>query len=104
MRKKIGWMVIMVMLAIAFPVTDSSAEPAGYTCTVNSVGPYSGEIYVSLTSAPSFTGKWFLAPESLRKEVLAIALTAMTNGMTVFVYADLSQGTYPTIVAFYLLQ
>ncbi|MBN2467585.1 MAG: hypothetical protein JXD19_05485 [Deltaproteobacteria bacterium] len=104
MLKKLGLMVIMAMLATAFFVTDSSAAPAGYNCTVDATGPYSGTIYIQLTSASNFTGKWFTAPAGMQKEILAIALTAMSNGFTVFVYADLGAGSVPPIQGLYLLK
>ena len=105
MRKKIGLMVIMAMLATAFLVADSSAAPALYVCTVEAAGPQAdGVMYIGLTSAPAFTWKWFIAPANMQKEILAIALTAMSNGMQVLVQVDVSAGDYPPIKNFYLLK
>jgi len=52
---------------------------------------------------PAFTGEWFLAPADRAKKILAVALTAMTNGITVRVPIDPSApDEYPRIYAFYL--
>ena len=104
MRKKIGLMVIMAMLATAFLVADSSAAPALYVCTVEAAGPGDGVIYIALTSAPAFSWKWFIAPANIQKEILAISLTAMSNGMQVLVQTDASAAGYPLIKNFYLLK
>ena len=105
MRKKIVLMVIMAMLATAFLVTDSRAAPAFYVCTVEAAGPQDdGVIYIGLTSAPAFTWKWFIAPTDIQKEILAISLTAMSNGMQVLVQTDASAAGYPLIKNFYLLK
>jgi hypothetical protein len=104
MRKRIGLMIIMAMLATAFLVADSSAAPALYVCTVEAAGPQDGVIYIGLTSAPAFTWKWFIAPTNIQNEILAISLTAMSNGMQVLVQTDASAAGYPLIKNFYLLK
>ena len=102
MAKKIGLMVMAVMLASPYFFKDSNAAQGWYTCTVNMAGPGWGTIYVQLTSSPTFTQKWFQAPTNGGKEVLAVALTAMSSGMKVYLSADLAVGAYPTIIALYL--
>ena len=105
MRKKIGLMVIMAMLATAFLVTDSSAAPAFYVCTVEAAGPQDdGVIFIALTSGPTFTWKWFLAPTNIEKQILVTALTALSSGSLVLVQADLNAGYYPLIKNFYMLK
>jgi hypothetical protein len=103
MAKKIGLLVMVVILAGAYFATDSSAAPDWYTCTVDAAGPGWASIYVELTSAPAFTGKWFIIPTENGKEILAVALTAMTNGMQVLIYADPSLSN-PPIYTFYILK
>jgi hypothetical protein len=103
MAKKIIFLVMVMMLAATYFATDSNAAVTWHTCTVDRVGPGGGQIFVQLTS-PAFAQKWFLAPSEGGKELLAIALTAMTSGMQVYVGVDLTLGSYPTIVAFYLTQ
>jgi hypothetical protein len=100
MSKKIGLMVIVAMLATALFVSDSNAAPGWYTCTVEYAGPGYGGVYIQLSSA-SFSTRWFSVPASIQKEILAVALTAMSNGMLVLVNADLTI-TQPPILAFYL--
>lgn len=103
MSKKIGLMVIVAMLATALFVSDSSAAAAWYTCTVEYAGPAYGGVYIQLSSA-SFSTRWFSVPTSIQKEILAVALTAMSNGMQVLVNTDLVSSSQPSILAFYLIQ
>ena len=103
MAKKIGWVVMAVMLTAAYFTTDSNAAGAWYTCKVEMVGPGGGVVYLQLTDkAGSFTKKWFTPAADKTKEILAVALTAMSNGFSVTVYADTSLSGYPTISSFYM--
>lgn len=101
MSKKIGLMVIVTMLATALLVSDSSAAVTWHTCTVDLVGPEGGNVYIQLTSS-AFTKRWFIVPATSQKEVLAVALTALANGMTVKISTDLSLSGNPPILAIYL--
>ena len=103
MCKKIGLLAMVVIVAGAFFATDSSAAPAWYTCTVDAVGPGWQSLYVQLTSASAFSGNWYNLPTENGREILAVALTAMTNGMQVLIYADAALNN-PPIYTFYMLK
>jgi hypothetical protein len=102
--KRTGLMIVAVMLATTCFATDSNAAQQWYTCNVNMTGPGGDSVFVQLTSSPAFTNKWFLVPTSNAKEILATALTAISNEKQVYVCADLSQSGYPTIFAFYIIK
>lgn len=103
--KRISLIVLVVMLAGAYFATESGAAPAWYACKVEAAGPGWGAIYVQLTDKSStFTKKWFSVPAANAKEVLAVALTAMSSGIQVLVYADPSVSGNPAIYTFYLTQ
>lgn len=105
MAKKIGLMVMVVMFAAAYFATDSNAAAAWYVCKVEMAGSGAGTIYIQLTDkSASFTKKFFTAPADRAKELLAVALTAMSNGFSVSVHTDTSLSGYPTIYSFYLTQ
>jgi hypothetical protein len=104
MAKKIFLMLMVVMVATAYFTIDSNAAGGWYTCTVVMAGPGGGNIYIQLTDkSGSFTSKWFTAPAAKSKEMLAVALTAMSNGLSVRVYTDTSLSGYPQISSFYLM-
>lgn len=103
MTKKIGLLVMVVILAGAYLATDSSAAADWHTCTVDAAGPGWDSIYIKLT-APAFpAGKWFTVAAQSGKEILAVALTAMSNGMQVMIFADASLSN-PPIYTFYMLK
>lgn len=56
-----------------------------YFCNVDQAGPAeNGEVYVMLTDTNSeFTGRWFRVASSIKKEMLATALSAVAAGLTV---------------------
>ncbi|OIP90873.1 MAG: hypothetical protein AUK24_03740 [Syntrophaceae bacterium CG2_30_49_12] len=104
--KMIGLMVVIVFSMVCLLTIGASAQQRWFICSVNYAGPGGPSTYIMLTDAdspPAFTGKWFLAPDDRAKEMLAVALTAMTNGMKVAIFAD-AEGTYPYLYSFYLLQ
>jgi hypothetical protein len=107
MTKRIRLIAMIVMLAGAYFVTDANAAVAWYTAQVNMAGPNSGGgTYINLTDtapSPAFAGRWFTAPASIDREMLATALTAIANGMKVFVATDVSLGGYPPIIAIYII-
>ena len=63
------------------------AETFGYVCTVNEAGAASDGgrrpnplIYTSLTdTGGSFSNNWFYVEELAKKEILAVALAALTS-------------------------
>lgn len=104
MKKRIIFLVMVVMLACTFFAPNSYAAEACYNATVINAGPNSGFVYVQLTSVqfPAPTTRWFQARTTQQKEILAIALTAITADMGVLACMDLAVGTYPTITAMYI--
>jgi hypothetical protein len=61
---------------------------AAYTCDVIRTGAgVNGDILsigaLLTDKAGAFTGRWFVAPPAGQKEMLAVALTAMTTGLPV---------------------
>ena len=92
--------VVFSMVAI-FAV---SAHAAWYTCTVDRAGTgWNDHVYIMLSATGgSFTNVCFTAPDGRKKEMLAIALTAMTTGKSVLVnLSDTSGGS--VIYGMYLL-
>jgi len=76
--------VVFSMVAI-FAVSTHAG--VWYTCTVEKAGTGAGNhvcIWLSDTNdPPAFTNRFFTAPDGRKKEMLAIALTAMTTGKQV---------------------
>ena len=61
-----------------------------------------GDVYVNLTDrAGSFTEQWFRVVDPVRKEALAIALTAISTGSTIFVRAD-PDLVQPVVLKFFI--
>ena len=92
--------VVFSMVAI-FAV---SVHAAWYTCTVDRAGTgWNDHVYIMLSATGgSFTNVCFTAPDGRKKEMLAIALTAMTTGKSVLVnLSDTSGGS--VIYGMYLL-
>ena len=92
--------VVFSMVAI-FAV---SVHAAWYTCTVDRAGTgWNDHVYIMLSATGgSFTNVCFTVPDGRKKEMLAIALTAMTTGKSVLVnLSDTSGGS--VIYGMYLL-
>ncbi len=59
---------------------------AAYNCKVVVAGAWPDLVSMVLSETsepPAFSEEWFDAPDSVRKEFLAIALAAKTSGLTV---------------------
>ena len=101
---------LVITLLIALGVVLSSGVSANaaegwFVCTIDAAGPNQSGIYVSLTDTASpqaFKQKWFRCPDNRSNEMLATALTAMTNNMKVSVDVDPEQ-VYGDINIMYLL-
>jgi len=62
------------------------AAPGGwFKCIVNEVGPADDlVVYLNLTDlGGAFNGTWFKAVDSMKTQMLAVALTAISTGYTV---------------------
>ena len=80
-----GLMGILLFCSIA------NAEYRWVFCTVELAGPSSVGMYIRLTDAsatPAFTNKGFFCPEDRAKQMLAIALTAISLNSKVHAYLD----------------
>jgi len=102
-KKMFITMVVVLSMLAVFAV---AARAGWYTCTVKMAGAGWGtHCYIKLSdtaATPDFENKWFVALDSQKKEMLAVALTAMTNGLNVLVYVD-SPDIYSIIRAMYLM-
>jgi len=106
MRVKKMFITMVVVLSMLAVFAVSAHAGAWYTCTVNMAGAGWGtHCYIKLSdtaATPDFENKWFVALDSQEKEMLATALTAMTNNMQVKVYIS-SSSPYSIIRAMYLI-
>jgi hypothetical protein len=66
----------------------AESRAASYVCKVESTGAAEDDkVYVFLTDmGGEFTDRWFSAKASVKKEMLATALTALTSGLNVHAY------------------
>ena len=91
---KIGLVILTVLMAITLFTTPSGAAQAWYTCNVLGAGAggtssADGTVYIYLTDASgSFTKKWFTCLSGQENRMLAAALSAISQGKTVYVKAD----------------
>lgn len=103
MKRAFLAMVLVFSIMAVFAV---SVHASGwYTCTVVMAGAgWGSNCYIKLSdtaSTPAFTNTWFIALPARKKEMLATALTAMSNNMKVLVHLS-SENEYFTINAMYL--
>ena len=85
--------LITSLLFIALLATEAFAAPAWYTCNVTRTGTTSyadvSVVYLTDTAAtPAYTNKPFKFASATLNAQLATALTAISSGKTVYVYAD----------------
>jgi len=87
MRAKKVFLTMAVVFSIVAIFAVSAHAGVWYTCTVEKAGTGAGNhvcIWLSDTNdPPAFTNRFFTAPDGRKKEMLAIALTAMTTGKQV---------------------
>ena len=104
-RKNLLVMVAMLGMLALFAASAHAAN-AWYTCTVVNVGPSFGGYYVYLDdegTAFETAGKaWFRLRVGQQKEMLATALTAMSNSEFVWVNVDIALAGEPMLNAMYL--
>ena len=97
-----------LFIVVCFSSATVNAQERWFTCTVGMAGP--GEDpqtffrLSDVSASPAFTDKWFKAPASRAKEMLAVALAAMASEGTVTVLVDLDSDPIPVIAYFYLGQ
>jgi hypothetical protein len=105
MKTKVIATILGIVFCAAFLcATHASAESGWYSCTVDQVGPGGGKVYIMVSdtaNTPEFTKKWCKCPDEFKNQMLAVALTAMTNDQTIQIYVDPSI-RYPEISRMYL--
>jgi len=105
MKAKKMFLVMVVVLSMVAVFAVAAHAGGWYTCTVNMAGAGWGtHCYIKLSdtaATPAFENRWFVPLDSQKKEMLATALTAMTNNMNVLVYIDATT-QYSIIRAIYL--
>ena len=93
-----GLAVVSAILIFA-----ASAFAGTYTCKVKQAGPYKGtEVRFVLTDTagnPAFANKTFIAKSGCENQMLATALTAVSNGLNVRVTTNPAQHGRPVIEA-----
>jgi hypothetical protein len=106
-RKSLALLLLLTCIVVATSVQASTAVLEWYTCTVTKAGPGGKkQVFITLTDAGGlFTDKTFAAAKGREKEMLAIALAALTNNLTVSVSCSPLSDTTPAIIyEIYLLK
>jgi hypothetical protein len=99
--------VLIVLIVTALFTTSAGTTPAWYTCKVDQAGP-AGSTWtmMKLTDTKgSFSGVWFYCRSGQENRQLAVAMTAMTGGMKVYVNCDptMAISTSKIIMSIYLI-
>jgi len=96
-KRTVAMMVILVGLFCVF-APAANAVPGWYVCTIDMTNMQDGYLWLAVTHAtttPAFTNKYVLVNPTYRKEIMAIALTAMASNMQLSVYFDPAASPYP---------
>jgi hypothetical protein len=103
-RVVLSGFVVMSLLM----VFSASALAGQYICEVKRAGPYgTSEVRFVLThkgTGAEFADKTFKANVGREKEMLAVALSAMSGGLNIIAYTNPTSGTIPVITSMYLVQ
>lgn len=103
MRKKVKIIVMLALIFFGFGIGSSYAD--WYDCTVTTVGPVTGTVFIRLTAvdgdAGAFTNRWFKVTANLNQN-LATALTAVAMNGKLQVNLP-TTNAYETISNLYLL-
>jgi hypothetical protein len=95
--KKLGLITLIVLSMLFLFALNASA--AWYTCTVTAAGQSNNALLIKLTdNGGTFTDRFFIAEEAKKNQILATALTAVSNGMNVEVNLS-SSAEWNTIIA-----
>lgn len=104
-RKKVIFVLLVAVIVLISATVH--AENRWGDFRVLSVGPAYGSMYILLQGVgdnPPFGERWCTPNAGQEREMLAIALTAMANGLNVHACIDVNlSATVYTIHAFYLL-
>ncbi len=106
MGRYTSFIPIMFFLVI-LGCSEAQAGQQWYLCNIVKVGQSGGRDYVQLSHAPKegapvFTARFFRLPAEKAKEMLAVALAAVSGGFKVEVYVD-AQIEYSELYAIYLV-
>ena len=90
-KLSVSWLVAAAILAIAFSTSATAQTPVGTSGTITSIGSgWGGEgIYIILSPAPSpvCNGRLFMPTSAIQyKENLALAMLALSQGLTITIY------------------
>jgi len=89
---KVGMRLLLALAMIGLCANNAFSAEAWYTCTITKIGGDtgdSGSIYVRLNDTRStFSNVYFRIPAGRLNQILAVLLTAASNGATVYVKAD----------------
>ncbi len=92
-------LVMTLFLMGMAPTAQAASE--WYHCVVDSAGTGDHNLmlfqFTDQAAGPAFVGKWFVAPENLKIEYLALALKAISRNRPVTVRIDLDGSDFPTI-------
>ena len=104
-KKTVAVLVILVGFFVAI-ASELEAAPGWYNCTVDNVGMAYETLYINLkptTTSPTLpvAELWVVANASYQKQLMAIALTAISNNQPVLVYIDPAV-SLPTLWIMYL--
>jgi hypothetical protein len=99
-RQSLALILWLTLIFVATSVHAGTVSLEWYTCTVTKAGPGGKkQVFINLTEADSlFTDKTFSALKGREKEMLAVALTALTNNVAVSVSIDPSSTADPPLI------
>jgi hypothetical protein len=101
-KKTLATVVILIGLLGVFA---PGASAGWHYCTVNYLGMGYDIVYVNLTDTATpaaFTTRWFkIEPSNWQKQLLAVALTAVSTDMVAYVYLD-TETEYSDLNVMYL--
>ena len=105
--RQVGKVLAVALLLTAFASNTAHATAGWFNVKVEKAGMESGgRVFIRLTDTaafPAFTGKWSMASDTIKKEILAIALTAITGDFLVEVHLD-PDLSIPVINVMYLIK
>ena len=103
--KKLIAMVLLTFSLVFFCFATVSAAPGWFICNVEKTGMGAGNYLVKLAdtaASPAWTGgKWCSMQAAQAKTMMAVALTALSLGKTVYVNMDPALSV-PVITSFYI--
>jgi hypothetical protein len=99
-RKSLALLLLLTLIFVATSVHSSTITLEWFTCTVTKAGPGGKkQVFIMLTDAGgAFTDKTFVAVKGREKEMLAVALTALTNNVTVSISINTFSDVNPPII------